>query len=142
MGCRACDAVGSVLYVLPSRMQCSVVPAYRKAAQDQQQQQARQEDAKTSPSPENINPNQQVPDKSAAERERQRLREQERRRREAVSEECFILCMCGALFLLPDRQLLWASDPLFLIFFLFFQMAGQIDMNMQSDLMAAFEESL
>jgi len=27
-------------------------------------------------------------------------------------------------------------------FYLFPQMAGQIDMNMQSDLMAAFEESL
>jgi hypothetical protein len=79
------------VYGLPRRVQCSIVPTYRKAAQDQQQQQSRQEDAKTSPSPENINPNQQVPDKSAAERERQRLREQERRRREAVSEVSFIL---------------------------------------------------
>lgn len=77
-------------------------------------------------------PNHGGADKSAAERERQRLREQERRRREAVS----------SIF----RRLFFQVKNLRLIllkkFILFLQLAGQIDMNMQSDLMAAFEESL
>lgn len=69
-------------------------------------------------------------DRAAAKRAEQRRIEQERRRREAVSFLFFF-------FLLNDLEFV-------LTFFSFTnrQMAGQIDMNMQSDLMAAFEESL
>ena len=66
------------------------------------------------------------------ERERQRLREQERRRREAVSV-CHWFCTASLL-----------EKGLFLIkgHFGFTQMAGQIDMNLQSELLAAFEEDV
>ena len=60
------------------------------------------------------------------ERERQRLREQERRKREAVRDLHFL---CNE----------WNNSN---FFFFFPQLAGQIDMNRQSDLMAAFEELL
>lgn len=63
-------------------------------------------------------------DRSAAKRAELRKQEQERRRREAVSFAIvYLTCMEILLFFIR-------------------QMAGQIDMNMQSDLMAAFEESL
>lgn len=65
-------------------------------------------------------------DRSAAKRAELRKQEQERRRREAVSFAIVYPNMYGMEILL----------------FFIRQMAGQIDMNMQSDLMAAFEESL
>lgn len=63
------------------------------------------------------------PSSNAKERERQRLREQERRKRETVGFDS--LCVVQA-----NR------------YSALFQMAGQIDMNLQNEIMANFEEML
>lgn len=72
-------------------------------------------------------------DRGAAKRAELRRMEQERRRREAVSQK-----LDRRAFLFEFQK----KKYLFVILFICSQMAGQIDMNMQSDLMAAFEESL
>lgn len=65
------------------------------------------------------------PSSNAKERERQRLREQERRKRETVS-------VC--------KPIIASKESIQDIYFL--QMAGQIDLNLQNEIMANFEEML
>lgn len=72
-------------------------------------------------------------DRAAAKRAELRRMEQERRRREAVSGVAFPFSF--SLFSATE-----INQHQILIFVQ--QLQGQIDMNMQSDLMAAFEESL
>lgn len=87
------------------------------------------EDLKVSPqgssSPGAPSPN----DRAAAKRAELRRQEQERRRREAVRNQFY-----QNFHINRSNKLIY--------YFSFLQMAGQIDMNMQSNLMAEFEESL
>ena len=57
------------------------------------------------------------------------MREQERRKREAVISN-------------PSTLIIPQKNDQFFFFVINWQLAGQIDMNRQSDLMAAFEEML
>lgn len=87
------------------------------------------EELRSSPGDGSISPGSQSSGSDRIDRDRQRLREQERRKREAVSTSYEVNI---------NFETMQNTDWKYVLL----QLANQIDMNMQSDLMAAFEGSL